>query len=142
MLTDGDVQMPAAAPVGEAVASLEQRLPWLGGRGVDGSEDGARQPLLGYLHRGLVNDNQVGMVMRELADVAHTRGFSMRALYVEQPCGWPAAFEALIEAVIRYEIVAVALPNLLHFAALGAPTTIRDALEWSTGVRVLVAQSP
>ncbi len=54
------------------------------------------------------------------------------------PAAWPAAFEALIEAVNRQKVTAVALPSLFHFAAFGVPTDIRDSFERATGARVLV----
>jgi hypothetical protein len=99
--------------------------------------------LLGYLHRGLlVTDGQVETVMQELATFARVEGFSMGFTYIEQAGTWPAAFAALIEAVHRYEITAVVLPSLLHFAPFGVPTNFRDSLERTTGVRVLVTQPP
>jgi hypothetical protein len=54
----------------------------------------------------------------------------------------PAAFEALVEAVNRYEVAAVVVPSMLHFALLSAPAAIKDRFEHMTGARVLVATAP
>ena len=98
---------------------------------------------MGYLQRQLlVTDGQVETVKRELASFARAGGFSMGFTYVEQPGSWPAAFDALIEAVHRYDVTAVVLPSLLHFAVLGAPVNIRSTFERATGARVLVSQPP
>lgn len=79
-------------------------------------EDYTRPLLLGYLQRQLlVTEDQVETVKRELASFAHAEGFSMGFTYVEQPGTWPAAFEALIEAVNRYDVTAVVLPSLPHW---------------------------
>jgi len=98
---------------------------------------GANHPralFLGYLRRELlVSDGQVETVKRELASFAETEGFRMGCTYVEPTGTWPTAFEALIEAVNRYEATAVVLPSPLHFAALGPPTGIRDSFERATG---------
>src|SRR5436309_1467456 len=142
MLTSGE--RPAAALlVGGPVRAPQQRLPALAGRGIDAVEDDTKPLMLGYLRRELlVTDGQVEAVQRELARFAQDRGFCMGFTYVEQRGTWPAAFEALVEAVNRYVVTAVVLPSLLHFAALGAPTVIRDSLERATRARILVAQSP
>ena len=64
----------------------------------------------------------------------------MGSVYVEQSGMWPAAFEALIEAVNRYEVRAVVLPSLLHFAVLDPPRDIKGMFERATSARVMVAQ--
>ena len=69
---------------------------------------------------------------------ARAEGFTMGVIFVEHPGTWPTAFEALIEAVNRQKVTAVALPSLFHFAAFGVPTDIRDSFERATGARVLV----
>ncbi len=123
--------------------TAEQQVSAFGKRCRSGDEDYTRLLALGYLHRGLlVTDDHLETVERELAAFAQAEGFSMGFTYVEQPGAWPAAFEALIEAVSRFEVTAVVLPSLLHFAALGVPTDIRDSFERATGTRVLVAQPP
>jgi hypothetical protein len=43
--------------------------------------------------------------------------------------------------VNRYEVTAVVVPSLLHFAALSAAHNIKDAFERATGARVMVANS-
>jgi len=103
------------------------------------AEDFSKPLLLGYLRRDLlVVDSQVTELKREMADFAQAEGFAMGHTYVEKPESWPAAFEALIESVNRYQVTAVVLPGLLHFTGLGLPTGIRDSFERATGARVLV----
>lgn len=62
-------------------------------------------------------------------------------MYVEQIESAPAAFEALIESVNRYEVTAVVIPSMLHFAVLSGPAAIKDQFEKATGARVLVASA-
>jgi hypothetical protein len=99
--------------------------------------------LLGYVrHDLLLTDGQVGRLEREMCRFAQTEGFSMGSTYVEKPGTWPAAFEALIESVKRYDVSAVVLPSLLHFAVLGAPDGIKDIFERATGAQVIVLDPP
>lgn len=99
--------------------------------------------LLGYLRRELlVSEGQIEQVKQELARFAQVEGYTIGSTYVERPDTSPAAFEALIEAVNRYEVAAIVLPSLLHFAGLGAPIEIRSSFEHATGARVLVARQP
>ncbi|WP_232828080.1 hypothetical protein [Kribbella monticola] len=106
-------------------------------------EDFTRPLLLGYVRRDLlVTDGQVGELERQMTKFAQKEGFSMGFTYVEKPGTQPAAFEALFESVKRYEVTAVVLPSLLHFAVLGASHDIRDSFERATGARVLVLDSP
>ncbi|WP_329481528.1 hypothetical protein OG558_03415 [Kribbella sp. NBC_01510] len=105
----------------------------------DGRGHDTQPLLLGYLHRGLmVTEDQVEAGKQELAMFARAEGFTMGVIFVEHAGTWPAAFEALIEAVNRQKVTAVALPSLFHFAAFGVPTDIRDSFERATGARVLV----
>ena len=126
--------------VGSTVEATQRRLPALAGRGLSGfSEDFTKALLLGYLRRELlVVDSQVTELERQMAKFAEVEGFAMGHVYVEKPESWPAAFEALIESVNRYEITAVVLPSLLHFTGLGLPTDIRSSFQRATGARVLV----
>ena len=99
--------------------------------------------LLGYVRRDLlVTDGQVNQLEREMARFAQTEGFSMGFTHIEKPGTWPAAFEALVESVNRYDVTAVVLPSLLHFAVLGASHDIKDLFERATGARVLALDSP
>ena len=130
--------------VGALVEATQRRIPALAGRGMsEFDEDYSRPLLVGYVRRDLlVTDGQVSQVEREMAQFAQKEGFSMGFTYVEKPGTWPAAFEALIESVNRYEVTAVVLPSLLHFAVLGANHDIRDIFERATGARVLVLSPP
>lgn len=80
---------------------------------------------------------------RSWLDLLYARAESSRP---HSPCALPppspAAFEALFESVRRYELTAVVLPSLLHFAVLGASHDIRDSFERATGARVLLLDSP
>ncbi|MEV6413676.1 hypothetical protein [Kribbella sp. NPDC051718] len=78
---------------------------------------------------------------RQFAAFARAEGYSMGFTYVERPDSWPAAFEALVEAVRRYEVAAVVVPSLLHFAALDATAGFREHFESATGACVLVADA-
>ncbi|GAA1711559.1 hypothetical protein GCM10009745_69570 [Kribbella yunnanensis] len=104
-------------------------------------EDFTKPMLLGYVRRDLlVTDGQVNQLEREMARFAHAEGFSMGSTYVEKPGTWPAAFEALVESVNRYDVTAIVLPSLLHFAVLGPD--IKNIFERATDARVLVLDSP
>jgi hypothetical protein len=106
-------------------------------------EDYTKPMLLGYVRRDLlVTDGQVNQIERQMAVFAKAEGFSMGFTYVEKPGTWPTAFEALIESVSRYEVTAVVLPSMLHFAVLGAPLNIKEMFERATGARVLLLESP
>jgi hypothetical protein len=142
MLTRGEGTTPAflVRPVLEAT---QRRLPTLAGRVSAYDEDFSKPLLLGYVRRDLlVTDGQVSQLEREMAKFAMTEGFSMGFTYIEKPGTWPAAFEALVESVDRYEVTAVVLPSMLHFAVLGASHDIKDMFERATGARVLVLDSP
>jgi hypothetical protein len=134
---------PALA-VGGLLEAAQRRFPTLAGRGMSQVDEDYTKPLLvGYVRRDLlVTDGQVRQLEREMARFAMTEGFSMGFTYVEKPGTWPAAFEALVESVNRYEVTAVGLPSLLHFAVLGATHDIRDLFERATGARVLVLAPP
>jgi hypothetical protein len=91
-----------------------------------------------------MTDDELDEVKDRLEDFARLEGFQMGTIYCEDSSTSPAAFEALIEAVNRYEVTAVVVPSLLHFAALAVTHNVKDAFECATGARVMVAtvQSP
>jgi hypothetical protein len=128
------------ALVGSAAEAPQRRLSPLAGRGLRGfAEDFTKPLLLGYLRRDLlVVDSQATELERRMADFAQVEGFAMGHTYVEKPDSWPSAFEALIESVNRYEVTAVVLPSLLHFAMRDSPLHIKETFERVTGARVLV----
>lgn len=134
-------ERPATATVvGSALRAAQRRLPPLAGRGLNGfAEDFTKPLLLGYLRRDLlVVDGQVSELERLMADFARAEGFTMGHTYVEKPDCWPAAFEALIESVNRYEATAVVLPSLLHFAMHDSACHIKETFERVIGARVLM----
>jgi len=89
-----------------------------------------------------MSDVEVVDAMERLAYFAVTEGFDLGTVFIEEVHTSPAAFEALIAAVDRYEVTAVVLPSMLHFAVLGAPVSIKTHFEHLTGARVLVANIP
>jgi hypothetical protein len=105
--------------------------------------DCTRPLLLGYLRKHLLmTDDELHDTEERLERFARIEGFAMGTIYIEEVETSPAAFEALVEAVNRYEVTAVVLPSMLHFAVLGAPATIKGHFEHITGARVMVANSP
>jgi hypothetical protein len=102
-----------------AVGTAERSFPALAGRRV--VTDYTRPLLLGYLRKHLLmTDGEVEQEKRRLADFAELEGFTLGTIYLEQLETSPAAFEAWVEADDRYEVAAVVLPSMLHFAVLGA----------------------
>ncbi|WP_344239024.1 hypothetical protein [Kribbella hippodromi] len=61
-------------------------------------------------------------------------------MYVEDPDTSPAAFEALVASVNRYEITAVVLPSLWHLALVGDPAETRGRFERVTGARIMLPE--
>jgi hypothetical protein len=99
--------------------------------------------LLGYLRMHLLmSDDELADAKDRLERFADLEGFTLGTVYVEHLETSPAAFEALVEAVNRYEATAVVVPSMLHFALLSAPAAIKDRFEHMTGARVLVAATP
>jgi hypothetical protein len=104
--------------------------------------DYTRPLLLGFvLKHLLMGDDELAETKERLEEFAAVEGFAMGTIYVEDTATSPAAFAALIEAVNRYEVTAVVVPSLLHFAALSAVHNIKDTFERATGARVMVASS-
>jgi len=124
-----------------AVATTERSLPALAGRGV--VTNYTRPLLLGYVRKHLLmTEGELDDTRERLQHFAQVEGFAMGTVFVEEIETSPAAFEALVEAVSRYEVTAVVVPSMLHFAVLSAPAAIKDYFERATGVRVMVANSP
>jgi hypothetical protein len=102
--------------------------------------DHTRPLLLGYIRRHLLmTDAELDDARERLGLFAEIEGFTLGTVYVEHFETTPAAFEALVEAVNRYEVTAVVVPSMLHFALLSAPAAIKDRFEHITGARVMVA---
>jgi hypothetical protein len=139
MLTSGE--RPASPSlVDGAEGTAEQPLPAVAGRGA--ATDHTRPLLLGFvLKHLLMTDDGLAGTKERLEKFAAVEGFAMGTIYVEDTATTPAAFEALVEAVNRYEVTAVVVPSLLHLAALSAVHNIKDTFERATGARVMVANS-
>jgi hypothetical protein len=121
--------------------AAEQPVPAVAGR--EEMTDDTRPLLLGFvLKHLLMTDDELAETKQRLEEFAALEGFAMGTIYVEDTATTPAAFEALIEAVNRYEVTAVVVPSLLHFAALAVTHNVKDAFERTTGARVRVAAAP
>ncbi|MEV6415334.1 hypothetical protein [Kribbella sp. NPDC051718] len=102
--------------------------------------DYTRPLLLGYvLKHLLMTDDELAEIKDQLEQFARVEGYAMGTIYVEDNSTSPAAFEALIEAVNRYEVTTVIIPSRLHFAALAVTHDVKDTFERTTGARVIVA---
>jgi hypothetical protein len=101
--------------------------------------DYTRPLLLGYARRDLYQSNQhVERVKQEFAAIAKVEGYTMGSTYIEDPATVPAAFEALIESVNRYEISTVLLPEWRHLALVDDPAAVKAQFERVTGARFLL----
>jgi hypothetical protein len=92
--------------------------------------DYTRPLLLGYARRDLyLSDPHVTAMKPELSGFAKLEGFAMGSIYLEVPDTAPAAFEALVASVNRYEITAVVLPEWRHLALVGDPEQVKQQFE-------------
>ena len=92
-----------------------------------------RPLLLGYILKHLL------MTDGELEEFAMVEGLAMGSIYTEERDTTPAAFQALVEAVNRYDVTTVVIPSRLHFAALAVTHDVRNTFERATGARVVIA---
>lgn len=103
--------------------------------------DYTRPILLGYvLKHLLMTDGELADIKDELEQFAKVEGFAMGTVYIEETETTPAAFEALIAAVNRYEVTTVVIPSRLHFAALAVTHDVKDMFERATGAGVVIAR--
>lgn len=106
----------------------------------DPADDRTRPLLLGYFRAHLLMTvNEMAQARSLLSAFATTEGFALGTVFIEHADSAPAAFDALIEAVQRYEARAVAVPHLRHLSVLGTPSKVRLHLERVTSARLLVA---
>jgi hypothetical protein len=130
----------SSALLGGALGTVERQVPAVAGRGSLSEVDYTRPLLLGYvLKHLLMTDDELAGIKDQLEQFAKVEGFAIGTIYTEETETTPAAFEALIEAVNRYEVTTVVIPSRLHFAALAATHNVKDAFERATGARVVVA---
>jgi hypothetical protein len=114
----------------------------MAGRGALREADYTRPLLLGYvLKHLLMTDGELADLRVQLEEFARIEGFAMGTIYTEETETTPAAFEALIAAVNRYEVTTVVIPSRLHFAALAITHDVKDTFERATGARVLIPSS-
>lgn len=120
-----------------------RRVPAVDGRGAVSRIDYTRPLLLGYARRDLyLSDRHVDDLKRELGAFAQLEGFAMGSVYLEGPDTAPAAFEALVISVNRYEISAVVLPELRHLVLAGDPGAVKRQFERVTGARLMLHDRP
>lgn len=105
--------------------------------------DHSKPLLLGYVRKHLLmSEDELADTKERLAYFASVEGFALGTVYVENVETVPAAFEALLDAVNRYQVTAVVVPSMRHFMDLGSAASAKDHLERNSGARVLVASSP
>ncbi|GAA3084080.1 hypothetical protein JOF29_004407 [Kribbella aluminosa] len=104
--------------------------------------DTTKPLLLGYIPMHLLmTDAELDAAKQQLEAFADVEGFALNTIYVERVETTPAAFQALVESVNRYEATAVVVPSLTHLTSLG-PQSMKDHLEHYTRARVLIPASP
>lgn len=89
-----------------------------------------------------MTESELADLKVRLASFARREGYTLGTVYVEQNSNAPAAFHALMDAVLHEGASAVVVPSMRHFSALGAPASMKNHLEHTTGARVLVAGVP
>lgn len=89
----------------------------------------------------LMSAAELARARARIVAFARAEGYALQGIFVERVETAPAAFEALIEAVNRYEATAVVVPGLSHLKTFEAPANLRERLERTTGARVLVAEA-
>ncbi|MEV5967302.1 hypothetical protein AB0L70_36375 [Kribbella sp. NPDC051952] len=105
--------------------------------------DYTRPLLLGYARRDLYLSNQhVERMKAELTKFAAVEGFAMGSTYVEHRETAPAAFNALVESLNRYEPTAVVIPDWRHLALIGDPERVKREFERVTGARFMLYDAP
>jgi hypothetical protein len=90
---------------------------------------------------GLLPAAELAETKSNMKRSAFVEGFVIGAIYTERAETSPAAFEALIDAINRYEVKAVVVPNLLHLAELAATNNIKEAFKRATGARLIMVGS-
>jgi hypothetical protein len=105
--------------------------------------DDTRPLLLGYARRDLyVSDQHVELLKADLTKFAAVEGFAMGSTYVENVETAPAAFNALVESLNRYEHTAVVIPDWRHLALVGDPERVKREFERVTGARFMLYDAP
>src|SRR5689334_14925956 len=106
-----------SALVGSALGTNRRQVPAVDGRGALSDDIGYTRPLLlGYILKHLLmTDAELSDLEDQLEEFAKVEGYAMGTIYKEETATTPAAFEALIDNVIRYEVTTVVIPSRLHF---------------------------
>jgi hypothetical protein len=89
-----------------------------------------RPLLLGYVRAHLLmTAAELVQIKDQLVTFAQAEGFTLGKVYTEHAHTFPAAFEALVQAVRRDEVRAVVVPSLQHLGVLGAPQKVKEGVE-------------
>jgi hypothetical protein len=103
---------------------------------------GSTRPLmLGYLRvHALASNADANEIREPFESFAEREGYALGNVFIEQDCTAPGGFTALIDAVKSADAQAVAVPNLVHLAVLGAQPPLAEFLQRATGAQVLVME--
>jgi hypothetical protein len=113
------------------------------GRGeVSDGIDYTRPLLIGYILKHLLmSDGELADTEDLLEQFAKVEGYTMGTIFKEDSSTAPAAFKAMIDHVIRYEVTTVVIPSRLHLGALDVSHNVQNVFERATGARVIVASN-
>ncbi|MFI5708986.1 hypothetical protein [Kribbella sp. NPDC051620] len=101
--------------------------------------DYTRPLLLGYARHDLYpSDEDIERLRVELTRFAAVEGFAMGSIYVERRNLAPAALNALVESLNRYELSAVVIPGWQQLELIGDPERVRQEFERVTGARLIL----
>jgi len=105
--------------------------------------DGRTRPLAhAYLRAHLLmTETELADVKDRLERFARVEGYCLDRVFVERVDLMPAAYHALVDALEADDVAAVLVPTWQHLAVLGPPAVLRDHLQRTTGVRVVIAFS-
>jgi hypothetical protein len=99
-----------------------------------------RPLLFGYLNVWpSTSDGELAAFTVALRAFAGTEGFTLGDVFAERAAGHGTAFHALLHAVRRYEVRAVAVPALDHLARVPGVKLAKERLE-TEGARVLIVR--
>ncbi len=87
----------------------------------------------------LMTETELADAKERLERFAAVEGYTLGTLFVERVDLIPAAYHALVDAIEAGGVAAVLVPTWQHLAVLGPPAVLRDHLQRTTGVRVVIA---
>ncbi|MFB6718686.1 hypothetical protein ACFCV3_00910 [Kribbella sp. NPDC056345] len=135
----------AAPPrmVGTSLGTDRRQVPPMDGRrAVNDGIDYTRPLLIGYILKHLLmTDGELAGIEDKLEEFAKVEGYTMGTIFKEDSSTAPAAFRAMIDHVIHYEVTTVIIPSRLHLGALDVNHDVQKTFERATGARVIVASN-